>query len=291
MNREIATPSRTKEILQRYGFTLKKSLGQNFIMDTNILQIMVEAADLDQDTLVIEVGPGIGALTEQLAKRAAKVLAFEIDQRLIPVLEETLSAYPNVKIIHQDILKADLAAVTKEYLDKYKRLSVAANLPYYITTPVILKFLQAGLPFVRLVFMMQKEVAERINAQPGSKAYGSLSILTQYYSQPRLEKIVPRTVFVPPPNVDSAIVSLTPRTTPPVKVLDEAFFFRVVKACFHQRRKTLYNNLIHALLGKENREVLTRILEELKLDGTRRGETLTIEEFARLTNALYSHVK
>lgn len=291
MNREIATPSRTREILHRYGFTLKKSLGQNFIIDTNILQIIVEAAELDEKTAVIEVGPGIGALTEQLAKRAAMVFAFEIDRRLLPVLEDTLSAYSNVQILHQDILKADLVSLSKEYLSKYERISVAANLPYYITTPIILKFLQAGLPFAQLVFMLQKEVAERIGAQPGSKEYGSLSIVTQYYAVPRVEKIVPRTVFIPPPNVDSAILKLTPRETPPVHVDDETCFFRVVKACFAQRRKTLHNNLLHGLLGKERKELLSKILEEVGLDGTRRGETLTIEEFARLSNALYPHLE
>lgn len=287
MNKDIATPTRTKEILNKYGFTLKKSLGQNFIMDTNILQSIVHSAEVDADTAVIEVGPGIGALTEQLAKRAGKVCAFEIDGRLLPLLEETLSAYANVHILHQDILEADLKETIEKHLAGYKRVSVVANLPYYITTPIILKFLESGIQLKHMVMMLQKEVADRIAAKPGTKEYGSLSIAVQYYAQSSIEKIVPRTVFIPQPNVDSAVLKLTIRENPPVQVEDEAFFFRVVKASFAQRRKTLLNNLQHNLTGKDKKEELIHILKDIDIEGIRRGETLSIQEFAVLSNALY----
>lgn len=288
MNKEIATPIRTKEILARHGFSFKKSLGQNFLIDTNILNQIVSVADIDEHVGVIEVGPGIGALTEQLAKKAGKVLSFEIDQRLIPVLKETLLPYPNVHVIHQDILKADLSSMVKEHLGEYKRISVVANLPYYVTTPILLHFLEAGLQLESIVVMIQKEVAERIAAKPGTKEYGSLTIAIQYYAQSSIARLIPKTVFVPQPNVDSAVLKLTMRSEPPVEVKDEEYFFKLIRASFAQRRKTLLNNLSSFLGLKGDKAELLEKLEEIDIDGSRRGETLTIEEFAAVSNHLYN---
>lgn len=286
--KDIATPSRTKEILKKHGFSLKKSLGQNFIVEPNILANIVDAAALDKDTNVIEVGPGIGALTEVLARASKKVVAFEIDDRLIPVLADTLSPYENVEIVHQDILQANLAKTLEASgVDVDERLMVVANLPYYITTPILLHLLEAPLPIDGLVVMMQKEVAERITAAPGSKAYGSLSIAVQYRMQAEVAFIVPKTVFVPQPNVDSAIIKLTRREKPAVSVKNEAFFFEVVRSAFVQRRKTLWNNLlIHFGKDDQTRERLTAALAEANIDPKRRGETLSLEEFARLADCL-----
>ena len=285
--REIATPSRTKEILQVHGFTFKKSLGQNFLTEPNILRKIVAAAEITKETNVIEVGPGIGALTEHLGQNANQVLAFEIDDRLIPVLADTLSPYPNIKVIHQDVLKADLATIIKEEFKKELPVKVVANLPYYITTPIMMHFLGSGIDIAEMVVMMQKEVADRISAQPGTKAYGSLSIAVQYYMEAQLAFIVPKTVFVPQPNVDSAILKLTKRAKPAVDVTNEAEFFKLTKAAFQLRRKTLWNNLQNNY-GKtpEIKEWLTRSLEVAGIDPVRRGETLSLAEFAALSNAM-----
>ncbi|GGK32013.1 ribosomal RNA small subunit methyltransferase A [Caldalkalibacillus thermarum] len=288
--KEIASPTRTKMLLEKYGFTFKKSLGQNFLIDSNILRAQVEAAALDKTTGVIEVGPGIGALTEQLAIRAGRVVAFEIDQRLIPILEESLRPYDNVHIIHQDVLKADLEQVVKTYLRGLDKLKVVANLPYYVTTPILLHFIESGLRFEHIVVMVQKEVADRLTATAGSKDYGSLTVFVQYYTEPELIKVVPKTVFVPRPQVDSALVKLSLRKEPPVQVVDEDLFFKTVRACFAQRRKTLLNNLLHQLVGKERKRELVQVLHELDIDPSRRGETLTIAEFARLANGLQNLV-
>ncbi|EGL81851.1 Ribosomal RNA small subunit methyltransferase A [Caldalkalibacillus thermarum TA2.A1] len=288
--KEIASPTRTKMLLEKYGFTFKKSLGQNFLVDSNILRAQVEAAALDKTTGVIEVGPGIGALTEQLAIRAGRVVAFEIDQRLIPILEESLRPYDNVHIIHQDVLKADLEQVVKTYLRGLDKLKVVANLPYYVTTPILLHFIESGLRFEHIVVMVQKEVADRLTATAGSKDYGSLTVFVQYYTEPELIKVVPKTVFVPRPQVDSALVKLSLRKEPPVQVVDEDLFFKTVRACFAQRRKTLLNNLLHQLVGKERKRELVQVLHELDIDPSRRGETLTIAEFARLANGLQNLV-
>lgn len=285
--RDIATPSRTKEILKKHGFTFKKSLGQNFLTEPNILRKIVETAGIDENTDVIEVGPGIGALTEQLARNAAQVLAFEIDDRLLPVLQDTLAPYPNVTVVHQDVLEADLVKTTGEVFTKDLPIKVVANLPYYITTPIMMHFLESDLPVAEMVVMMQREVADRISAAPGTKAYGSLTIAVQYYMEAKLAFIVPKTVFVPQPNVDSAILKLTRRPTPAVAVTDEQAFFRLTKAAFQLRRKTLWNNLLHAY-GKDDatKAWLTKSLEEADIDPKRRGETLSLAEFAALSNAL-----
>ena len=288
--REIATPSRTKEILKEHGFQFKKSLGQNFLTEPNILRKIVETAEINHETNVIEVGPGIGALTEQLAMNGNQVVAFEIDDRLIPVLADTLHRYQNVKVVHQDILKTDLAAAVKEYFTEDLPLKVVANLPYYITTPIMMHFLESDVRVDEMVVMMQKEVADRISAKPGTKAYGSLSIAVQYHMDASLAFIVPKTVFVPQPNVDSAILKLTRREEPAVEVTDEKEFFRLTKASFQLRRKTLWNNLQHAY-GKDEatKAWLTQSLADAGIDPKRRGETLSLEEFAALSNAMMAN--
>ncbi|NPC94937.1 16S rRNA (adenine(1518)-N(6)/adenine(1519)-N(6))-dimethyltransferase RsmA [Bacillus sp. WMMC1349] len=287
MNKDIATPIRTREILEKYGFSFKKSLGQNFLIDTNILDRIVDHAEVTKKTGVIEVGPGIGALTEQLAKRAKKVVAFEIDQRLLPILKDTLSPYDNVTVLHQDILKADIQTVMTEQFQDCDEVMVVANLPYYVTTPIIMKLLEENLPLKGIVVMLQKEVADRMAAKPSSKEYGSLSIAVQFYTNPKTVMTVPKTVFIPQPNVDSAVIRLLLRDTPAVTVRNEPFFFQVVKASFAQRRKTLLNNLVNNLPnGKEKKSLIETALQNSEIDGKRRGESLSIEEFAVLSDHL-----
>ncbi|MFL0438397.1 16S rRNA (adenine(1518)-N(6)/adenine(1519)-N(6))-dimethyltransferase RsmA [Bacillus pumilus] len=287
MNKDIATPIRTKEILKKYGFSFKKSLGQNFLIDTNILDRIVDHAEVTDETGVIEIGPGIGALTEQLAKRAKKVTAFEIDQRLLPILNDTLSPYDNVTIIHQDVLKADVGKVIEENFADCKEVMVVANLPYYVTTPIIMKLLEENLPLKGIVVMLQKEVSDRMAAIPSSKEYNSLSIAVQYYTEAKTVMVVPKTVFVPQPNVDSAVIKLTVRETPAVSVENDEFFFQLIRASFGQRRKTLMNNLMNNLPdGKQHKAIIEEALQTADIDGKRRGESLSIEEFARLSNVL-----
>ncbi|HWL11648.1 MAG TPA: 16S rRNA (adenine(1518)-N(6)/adenine(1519)-N(6))-dimethyltransferase RsmA [Ureibacillus sp.] len=288
MNKDIATPIRTKEILNKYGFSFKKSLGQNFLIDPNILRNIVSHANLTENSGAIEVGPGIGALTEHLARGAKKVVSFEIDQRLLPVLEDTLSPYDNVTIVHSDILKADVEKVIKEEMTGIEDIMVVANLPYYVTTPILLKLLNDRLPIRGFVVMMQKEVADRITAKPGTKEYGSLSIAIQYYVTAEVAMVVPKTVFMPQPNVDSAVIRLIKHDEPPVKVINEDFLFEVTRASFAQRRKTILNNLQSGLMaGKEKKQLILDALELANVDPTRRGETLSIQEFGKLADALY----
>lgn len=290
MNKDIATPIRTQEILKKYGFSFKKSLGQNFLIDPNILRNIVSHANLTENSGAIEVGPGIGALTEHLARAAKKVVSFEIDQRLLPVLEDTLSPYDNVKIVYSDILKADVPAVIADEMPGIEDIMVVANLPYYVTTPILMKLLNDRLPIRGFVVMMQKEVADRITAKPGTKAYGSLSIAIQYYCTAEVAMVVPKTVFMPQPNVDSAVIRLIRHEKPPVEVIDEDFLFEVSRASFAQRRKTILNNLQNALPnGKQKKDEIIRALEHVGIEPTRRGETLSIEEFGRLADALHPH--
>ncbi|MFB4333210.1 16S rRNA (adenine(1518)-N(6)/adenine(1519)-N(6))-dimethyltransferase RsmA [Paenibacillus sp. CR_12] len=284
---DISTPRRTKEIISRHGFSFKKSLGQNFLIDQNILYKIVEAAGLDEDKGALEIGPGIGALTEKLAQTAGTVTAVEIDQRLIPILREVLEPYGNVRVHHGDVLKVDLHELFRQDFADVSKVSVVANLPYYVTTPILMKLLEEKLPLENIVVMIQKEVAERMAAAPGSKDYGSLSIAVQYYSEPKLVCIVPHTVFIPQPNVESAVIRLAVREQPPVRVEDERFFFEVVQASFAQRRKTIANNLKSRFFPGEGRERLEQLLQEAGIDPSRRGETLSIEEYARLSNVLF----
>lgn len=290
MTKDIATPIRTQQIMAKYDLKVKKSLGQNFLIDPNILRKIVGQAKLTKKCAAIEIGPGIGALTEHLAREAGKVLAFEIDQRLLPVLADTLSPYDNVSIVHADILKTDVQAAIDRELAGYDDIVVVANLPYYVTTPIILKLLLEKLPIRGMVVMLQKEVAERITAKPGTKAYGSLSIAIQYYTQAEMALTVPKSVFLPQPNVDSAVIRMTKREVPEVEVIDEDFFFSVTRGSFVQRRKTILNNLQVAMpLGKEKKELILKALEEAEIDPTRRGETLTIKEFGLLADKLYAY--
>ncbi|MDQ1143348.1 16S rRNA (adenine1518-N6/adenine1519-N6)-dimethyltransferase [Bacillus sp. SORGH_AS 510] len=290
MNKDIATPVRTRAILEKYGFSFKKSLGQNFLIDTNILKKIVSFADLTENSGAIEIGPGIGALTEQLARSSKKVVAFEIDQRLLPILKDTLSPYPHVKVIHKDVLEADVQSVMTEEFQDMEDIMVVANLPYYVTTPIIMKLLEEHLPIRGIVCMLQKEVADRISAKPGTKDYGSLSIAVQYYTEAETVMIVPKTVFVPQPNVDSAVIRLTRRSQPAVSVKDENFFFQVTKASFAQRRKTILNNLTSQLPdGKQKKEEILSALSASGIEPTRRGETLSLEEFGLLSDELYPY--
>ena len=285
----IADHSVTRAILERHGFTFKKSFGQNFLTDTNILQKIVDTAEVDKKVNVIEIGPGIGALTEFLAENAAEVMAFEIDDRLVPILADTLRDFDNVTVVNQDILKVDLAQYIAEFKNPDLPIKVVANLPYYITTPILMHLIESGIPFSEFVVMMQKEVADRISAQPNTKAYGSLSIAVQYYMTAKVAFIVPRTVFVPAPNVDSAILKMVRRERPAVEVQDEKFFFKVTKASFVHRRKTLWNNLT-SYFGKseEVKTKLERALEKADLAANVRGEALDLAAFARLSDALKS---
>ena len=283
----IADYSVTKAVLERHGFTFKKSFGQNFLTDTNILQKIVDTAEIDDQVNVIEIGPGIGALTEFLAERAAQVMAFEIDHRLVPILADTLRDFDNVTVVNEDILKVDLAQHIQNFKNPELPIKVVANLPYYITTPILMHLIESGIPFSEFVVMMQKEVADRISAQPNTKAYGSLSIAVQYYMTAKVAFIVPRTVFVPAPNVDSAILKMVRRPEPAVTVEDEQLFFKVSKVSFTHRRKTLWNNLT-GYFGKadEVKEKLTKALDQAGLSPSVRGEALSLEEFASLSDAL-----
>lgn len=283
----IADYSVTKAVLERHGFTFKKSFGQNFLTDTNILQKIVDTAEIDKNVNVIEIGPGIGALTEFLAENAAEVMAFEIDERLVPILEDTLRDHDNIKVINEDVLKADLQTRVKEFKNPSLPIKVVANLPYYITTPILMHLIESKIPFAEFVVMMQKEVADRISAEPNTKAYGSLSIAVQYYMTAKVAFVVPRTVFVPAPNVDSAILKMTRREQPLVEVKDEDFFFRVSKISFVHRRKTLWNNLTsHFGKSEEVKTKLEQALGNANIKPSIRGEALSIPDFARLSDAL-----
>lgn len=256
---------------------MSKKLGQNFLIDSNVVAGIVSAANVSEGEPVLEIGPGIGTLTQGLAEAGAEVTAVELDRRLLEILGKTLEGYNNVRVIHGDILKIDISQeINKE---KYK---VVANLPYYITTPIIMKFLEQRLPVELLVTMVQKEVAQRMVAKPGGKDYGSLSVAVQYYTEPEIMFIVPPQAFIPKPAVESAVIRCTVRTVPPVELVSEKMFFRVVKAAFAQRRKTLANGLKSAGLSKEE---LEQVLTQAQIDGGRRGEQLSLAEFAAIANA------
>lgn len=285
--KDIATPSRTRALLNQYGFSFKKSLGQNFLIDVNIIHRIIDASGIDATTGVIEIGPGMGSLTEQLARHAQHVLAFEIDQRLIPVLNDTLAPYHNVTVVNEDILKANVAEAIQQHLAHCEKIMVVANLPYYITTPILLSLLEQDLNIDGYVVMMQKEVGERLNAQVGTKAYGSLSIVAQYYTETSKVLTVPKTVFMPPPNVDSIVVKLMKRQSPSVQVDQPPRFFKMIKGAFSQRRKTIFNNYQNLFEdGKMHKNDILQWLEQAGIDPKRRGETLSIQEYARLYEEL-----
>lgn len=286
---EIGSPARTKAILNRYHLVAKKSLGQNFLSDLNILRNIVAAGDVTDQDNVIEIGPGIGALTEQIAKRARKVVAFEIDENLLPVLDETLMDYDNVKVINEDILQANLPAVVASEFEPGHPVKLIANLPYYITTPILMSVLQSTVDFAAIVVMMQAEVADRLVAQPGTKAYGSLSVVMQYRAHVEVAFDVPRTAFIPQPNVDSAIIRLTPREALPVNPYEDKALFGFVKGCFAHRRKSLWNNL-QGIFGKqpEVRERIETVLNQTGISRQLRPERLTLISFIELTNAFHN---
>ncbi|MGI6698635.1 MAG: 16S rRNA (adenine(1518)-N(6)/adenine(1519)-N(6))-dimethyltransferase RsmA [Clostridia bacterium] len=282
------TYNETREIMKRFGIKPSKGLGQNFLVDKNILQKMVTAAEISKDDQVLEIGPGVGTLTRELASRAGKVVAVELDRRLVPVLECTVKPFGNVELINGDILDLDLAALWDGHFTG--RVKVAANLPYYVTSPIVMKLLEQRLPLQRIVIMVQKEVARRMSARPGSKDYGALSIAVQYRSKPCIVAEVPPTVFLPPPKVDSAIVRLDVQPEPRYSVKDEALLFKLVKGAFGQRRKTLLNALgsSFATLDKQR---LGEALEASGIDPKRRGETLSIDEFCRLADYIYREMR
>ncbi|SKC83507.1 16S rRNA (adenine(1518)-N(6)/adenine(1519)-N(6))-dimethyltransferase RsmA [Maledivibacter halophilus] len=279
---KLSSPRRTKEIVNKYGFRFSKSLGQNFLIDENIILKIIEGSEIKKDDFIIEVGPGIGTLTQYLAEAAKKVLAIEIDKKLIPVLDETLGSYSNVEIINSDVLDLDLK---KMVLDKFcgEKVKVVANLPYYVTTPIIMKFLEEEVPVKDIVVMVQKEVADRIKAKPNTKDYGSLSVAVQYYCKPEIVTKVPKSVFIPNPNVESTVIRLKVLDNPQVEVIDRKVFHRVVRASFAKRRKTLLNSLSFSNLGL-NKDQIKEILACCNIDPKRRGESLDIEEFAVLSN-------
>lgn len=279
----IASPQVTQHILNRFKLRADKKLGQNFLIDENVVRQIVEAAELSEADTVLEVGPGIGTLTQGLAESKAKVVAVELDTRLLPVLATTLEGYDNVRVVHGDILKVNI--MEEVGAPKFK---VCANLPYYITTPIIFALLEKRLPMERLVAMVQKEVAERMAAQPGGKEYGALSVAIQYYTEPEIAFIVPPTSFIPAPAVDSAVIVCKRREKPPVEVCDEGLFFRVVKAAFSLRRKMLSNSLKNMGIKAEQ---VAKWLELAGVDGKRRAETLSLEDFAKLTNSFNEAVK
>ncbi len=280
---------KTKQIIKKYEFNFKKNFGQNFLVDERVLDKIVNAADINENDLVIEVGPGIGTLTQAMAKRAGKVVSVEIDKTLVPILGELLEDYNNVEIINEDILKVDI----NEIIARHPGMSVkmAANLPYNITTPIIMGILEKHIPMESLTVMIQKEVAYRMNAKPSTKDYGSLSLVTQYYCEPYLVANVPQNCFMPRPNVDSAVIRLNILKEPKVKVSDEQFMFDFIKAAFSQRRKTLVNCIFSGGLTKLNKEELGKVLNELGYDERVRGESLTLEDYGVLSEKFRSFKK
>jgi len=288
---DLGQPQNTIAILKKYDFTFQKKFGQNFLIDTHVLEKIVDAADIGKDDLVLEIGPGIGTVTQYLCEAARQVIAVEIDRKLIKILKDTLSAYDNVEVINEDILKVDIAALVEEK-NGGKPIKVVSNLPYYITTPIIMTLLEKRVPVTDMTLMMQEEVARRMQAVPGSKDYGALSLAVQYYSVPYIAAFVPQNCFMPRPNVGSAVVNLKCHKEPPVKVRDEELMFKLIKASFAQRRKTLQNGLTNsAELDFTKDEVTEAILKMQETLGMKqnpliRGETLTLKEFACLSDIL-----
>ncbi|MDD7718582.1 MAG: 16S rRNA (adenine(1518)-N(6)/adenine(1519)-N(6))-dimethyltransferase RsmA [Eubacteriaceae bacterium] len=277
---KLYAPSTIRDIKEKYGFKLSKSLGQNFLTDKNIIDKIIDETEITEDDLVIEIGPGIGVLTAEACQRAKKVVAVEIDKNLIPILQETLGEYDNIEIINQDVLKTDL----NEVIDKSgcRRAKIIGNLPYYITTPIIMALLEGGVRADSITIMMQKEVADRIKSGPGTKAYGALSVAVQYYCIVKNVATVPKEVFFPAPKVDSAVLRLDLREEKPVDLIDEKMFFRCIKAGFGQRRKTLSNSLMG--LGDVTKEEVKECLDYSGIDEKRRAETLSLQEFASIAN-------
>ena len=280
----LGIPSNTIEILKKYNFNFQKRFGQNFLIDTHILEKIVDEAGIDEDDCVLEIGPGIGTMTQYLCERAGRVIAVEIDKALIPILNDTLSSYNNVTIINEDILKVDITKLCNEY-NNGRPIKVVANLPYYITTPIIMGLFESGCPLESITIMVQKEVADRMKCGPGSKDYGALSLAVQFYSSPEIVAYVSPESFIPKPGVGSAVIRLTRHPEPPVEVDDEKYMFALIRAAFNMRRKTMVNSLMSGSLGLNREEILSAI-DKLNLSPQVRGEALTLNEFAALSNIL-----
>lgn len=281
----LGNPQNTIEILQKYNFNFQKKFGQNFLIDEHVLDKIIRAAEITKDDYVLEIGPGIGTMTQYLACAAREVTAVEIDRALIPIFEDTLKEYDNVSIINEDILKVDIAALAKEK-NGGRPIKVVANLPYYITTPIIMGLFESHVPLESITVMVQKEVADRMQVGPGTKDYGALSLAVQYYAEPYIVANVPPNCFMPRPAVGSAVIRLTRHQKPPVEVMDEKLMFRLIRASFNQRRKTLANGLKNSGELNLSKEVITAAIEKLGKGSSVRGEALDLEEFARLTNII-----
>ena len=281
----LGIPQNTIEILQKYHFNFQKKFGQNFLIDTSVLDRIIAAAEITKEDCVLEIGPGIGTMTQILCENAREVVAVEIDKNLIPILQDTLSEYNNVSVINEDILKVDIGALALER-NAGKPIKVVANLPYYITTPIIMGLFESHVPIDNITVMVQKEVADRMKVGPGSKDYGALSLAVQYYAKPYLVANVPANCFIPRPNVDSAVICLTRHESPAVEVENEALMFNMIRASFNQRRKTLQNGLKNSGLFPVSKEEIIEVIKEAGLPETVRGEALTLEQFARLSNLM-----
>ena len=291
MNRPEPTLGNSKntiEILQKYKFVFQKKFGQNFLIDEHVLEKIISAAGIGPDDFVVEIGPGIGTMTQYLAHAARGVAAVEIDKALIPILQDTLSAYDNVTVINEDVLKVDLKELA-EKMNEGRPVKVVANLPYYITTPIIMGLFESHVPVESITVMVQKEVAERMQAGPGTKDYGALSLAVQYYADPYIVANVPPNCFMPRPNVGSAVIRLQVHKNPDIRVKDESLMFRIIRASFNQRRKTLQNSLSHDPQLGISKEVVARILEEMGLSATIRGEALSLQQFAQFSDLVFTY--
>ncbi len=283
MNQKLSDPKKTIEVIQKYQFAFQKRFGQNFLIDAHVLEKIVSAAGITEDDCVLEIGPGIGTMTQYLAESAGQVIAVEIDTNLLPILTDTLKDYSNVKVINQDILKVDINELVKEY-NNGRPIKVVANLPYYITTPIIMGLFESNVPIDNITVMVQKEVADRMQVGPGSKDYGALSLAVQYYASPYIVANVPPNCFIPRPNVGSAVIRLTRYQEPPVQVKDPKLMFKLIRASFNQRRKTLQNGLNNSPEISFSKEEITKAIESLGVSPSVRGEALSLEQFAQLAN-------
>ena len=281
----LGIPQNTIAVLQKYNFNFQKKFGQNFLIDTNVLNKIISSAEITREDCVLEIGPGIGTMTQYLAESAGEVVAVEIDKALIPILQDTLSSYDNVTVINEDILKLDINRIVQEK-NGGQPIKVVANLPYYITTPIIMGLFESHVPLKSITIMVQKEVADRMQVGPGTKDYGALSLAVQYYAKPEIVANVPPNCFIPRPNVGSAVIRLTRHEKPPVNVEDEQKLFAIIRASFNQRRKTLVNGLGNAQNLSFSKEHVAEVLSEIGLSATVRGEALTLEQFALLSNRL-----
>ncbi len=283
---KLSNPQKTIETIKKYEFAFQKKFGQNFLIDGHVLDKIIAAAEVTKEDCVVEIGPGIGTLTQYLAEAARNVISIEIDKMLIPILQETLADYDNVTVINQDVLKTDLWELVREH-NEGRPVKVVANLPYYITTPIIMNLFESRLPVSSVTVMVQKEVAQRMQAGPGTKDYGALSLAVQYFAVPYIAANVPPNCFMPRPRVGSAVIRLTRHEKPPVEVADEQAMFQIIRASFNQRRKTLVNSLHNSPQISKTKEEILRALEQMGLSQTVRGEALTLEQFAALTDLLY----